>query len=91
MNQLFGPATGRGLLALGLPAVAAAQASVEYAAKSTLNAVSGAGSDITVGVCHVDGSLFRCVHDYYPLAFKVIIAALCVLVIVAIRTIRRTR
>lgn len=91
MFLLFGSAARRCLLVILLPAVAAAQASVEYAAKTTLNTVSGAGSDITVGVCHVDGSLFRCVHDYYPLAFKVSIAALCVLVIVAIRSMRRSR
>ena len=79
-------------LALACTATAAAQAAVEYAARSSASAVSSAGSDLQMGVCPVNASLFRCMRDYYPLTFKVCVVGICLILAAAImRSFRSVR
>lgn len=54
-----------------------AQAAVEYAAKSASSAVSTSGTAEHLGVCPIDGALVHCVHRYYPEAFYIGLAVLC--------------
>ena len=73
------------LLALAGAGAATPQAYVEYAAKTSAGAISSAAGDLQMGVCRVDASLFRCMHDYYPIAFKVCLAGTCLIAAVVLK------
>ena len=78
--------------ALAGSSTAAPQAAVEYAAKASAGAVSSAAGDLQMGVCRVDASLIRCMHDYYPDTFKVCVVGLgAILIAIIMRTLRATR
>jgi hypothetical protein len=68
----------RCLCALALAIAACAQAAVEYAAKSATGAVSGSGTSAHLGACRVDSTLVPCIRQFYPVAFYVAVAAVCV-------------
>ena len=91
-SRFFRQAALQLLLALAIVTSAAGQAAVEYAAKSAGTSASGAVGDLHVGVCHVDAGVFRCVHDYYPTAFIVIVVGLSLMFLAMIvRTARGVR
>jgi hypothetical protein len=68
----------RCLCALAIAIAARAQAAVEYAAKSAAGAVSGSGASAHLGACRVDSTLIPCIRQFYPVAFYVAVAAICV-------------
>ena len=76
MNLLRMPL--RCVWALALATIADGQAAIEYAARSGASALSGNGSSLHLGVCQLDSTVVPCVRQYYPAAFYVAIAALCV-------------
>jgi len=76
--------TRRCLCALSVASAARAQAVVEYAAKSATSAVSGTSGGASLGACRVDSTVISCLRQNYPVAFQVVIVAICLLVAILI-------
>jgi len=71
--------TRRFLCALSVASAARAQAIVEYAAKSATSVASSNSGGASLGACRLDSTVISCLRQNYPVAFQIVLVAICVL------------
>lgn len=76
--------TRRCLCAFSVASAARAQAIVEYASKSATSAVSGTSGGASLGACRVDSTVISCLRQNYPVAFQIVLVAICLLVAILV-------